>query len=64
MLAAHSVLEHPRQRLEMRQLELKEREQPIAMEKRPDTTIKNFGPAGRFNLLAGEEAGACRRKVS
>ena len=48
----------------MRQLELKEREQPIAMEKTPETTIKNFGPVGRFNLLAGEEAGASRKEVS
>ena len=35
----------------MRQLELKEREQPIAMEKTAETTNKNFGPSGWFNLL-------------
>ena len=34
----------------MRQLELKEREQPIAMEKQ-QKTYENFGQAGWFNLL-------------
>ena len=50
LLAAHLVLDRPRQRSEMRQLELKRREQSIA-KKKSQKTNENFGPPGRSNLL-------------